>query len=41
LTCVGSPEWQMVTIVEQLVEWMSGRGNWSIGRNLPLPLCPS
>jgi hypothetical protein len=41
LACCTSPGWQMVMVVEQLVEWMSSRGNRSTRRKpAPAPVWP-
>jgi hypothetical protein len=35
-------DWWLMMIVEQLVKWMSGRGNWSTWRKpAAVPLCPA
>lgn len=42
LACCASPEWQIMIIVDQSVDWMIDRGNWSTWRKLaPVPLCPT
>jgi hypothetical protein len=41
LACCTSPRWWVVIVVEQLVEWMIGKGNRSTQRkHVPVPLCP-